>query len=138
VCSIGGIIMIGENWRIWSKTCLNAILSTTNLTWTDQGLNMGLHAARMATKLPEPWNGPIHLVYGISSRCKCSLLSYTHLKVQQTFGKHGKYIRTSPRPGVLALIEDGVKLYWIFFPTLKRSNKTMTDNTHSWTFTLLQ
>jgi len=92
---------------------------------------MGLHAARMVTKLPEPWHGPIHLVYGISNRCKWSLLSYTHLTVQQTFGKHGKYIRTSPRPGVSALIEDRVKLHRIFFPTLKRSNKTVTDNIHS-------
>jgi hypothetical protein len=32
------------------KTCPNATLSTTKLTWTDPGLNLGLRSERLATK----------------------------------------------------------------------------------------
>ena len=33
------IILTGENGTILSKTCSNAIFSTTHLTWTDRGSN---------------------------------------------------------------------------------------------------
>jgi hypothetical protein len=32
---------------MWRKTCLNVTLSTTNLTWTGLGLNLGLCDKRL-------------------------------------------------------------------------------------------
>jgi hypothetical protein len=38
-----------ETRRTLRKTCYNASLSTTNPTWTDPGVNLGLHGERQAT-----------------------------------------------------------------------------------------
>jgi hypothetical protein len=38
-----------ENRSTWGKTCPNAILSTTNPTWTDPGSNPVLRGDRSAT-----------------------------------------------------------------------------------------
>jgi hypothetical protein len=38
-----------ENWRTQSKTCPTATLSTINPTWTDPGMNLGLHGERPET-----------------------------------------------------------------------------------------
>jgi hypothetical protein len=47
--SRGGIILTGGNRITWRKTCPSATLSTTNLTWTDQGANPCLRGLRPAT-----------------------------------------------------------------------------------------
>jgi hypothetical protein len=41
--------LTGENRSTWRKTCPSATFSTTNPTWTDPGLNLGLHGDRSAT-----------------------------------------------------------------------------------------
>jgi hypothetical protein len=38
-----------DNQSTWTKPCTSTILSTTNPTWTDPGLNPGLNNERMAT-----------------------------------------------------------------------------------------
>jgi hypothetical protein len=43
----GMMILTGENQRTLRKTCPSAILSTTNPTWIDQGMNQGLHGERL-------------------------------------------------------------------------------------------
>jgi hypothetical protein len=42
-------ILTGENRRTQRKTCPNATLSTTNPTWIDPGVNLGLRGERPAT-----------------------------------------------------------------------------------------
>jgi hypothetical protein len=39
--SYGGMILTGENWRTWRKTCPNATLSTSP-KWIDPGANPGV------------------------------------------------------------------------------------------------
>jgi hypothetical protein len=41
--------LTAENRSTWGKTCPSATLSTTNPTWTDPGLNLGLRGERPAT-----------------------------------------------------------------------------------------
>ena len=48
-CSNAGMILKGENRSTGTKTCPNTTLSTTNLTWTDVGLNPGLRGERPGT-----------------------------------------------------------------------------------------
>jgi hypothetical protein len=48
--SHGGMILTGENERTLRKTCPNATLSTTNITWTDPFANPGLRDDWPATK----------------------------------------------------------------------------------------
>ena len=49
-CSNGGMILTDrENRSTGTKTCPNATLSTTNLTWTDVGSNPGLRGERPGT-----------------------------------------------------------------------------------------
>jgi len=38
-----GMILTQENRSTWRETCLNAAFSTTNTTWTGQGLKPDLH-----------------------------------------------------------------------------------------------
>jgi hypothetical protein len=47
--SNGGMILTGENQRTLRRTCSSATLSTTNPTWTDLGINLGLHGEWLAT-----------------------------------------------------------------------------------------
>jgi hypothetical protein len=47
--SNGGMILTRENQRTLRRTCPSATLSTTNPTWTDLGINLGLHDERLAT-----------------------------------------------------------------------------------------
>jgi hypothetical protein len=104
---------------MWRKTCPSAILSSTNLIWTDLGLNVGLHAARMVTKLPEPWHGPFHLVYGISNRCKRSLLSYTHLTLSNPI-----FLPTAYSPALICFWwERGWSITCNYPTVLKEKNK---------------
>jgi hypothetical protein len=52
VCGLREIRSIGkENTDALRKTCPNATLPTTNLTWTDPGLAPGLHDNRSTTDL---------------------------------------------------------------------------------------
>jgi hypothetical protein len=44
-----GMKLTGENLSSWGKTCPSAILCTTNPTWTDPGLNLGLCGESPAT-----------------------------------------------------------------------------------------
>jgi hypothetical protein len=46
--SYGGMIRRGKNLRTQRKTCPSATLSTTHLTWTDEGTNLGLCSERLA------------------------------------------------------------------------------------------
>jgi hypothetical protein len=45
----GGMILTEENRRARRKTCLSAILSTTNPTWIEPGANPGLRGELPAT-----------------------------------------------------------------------------------------
>jgi hypothetical protein len=54
-----GMILTGENRRNRRKTCPSATLSTTNLTWTDLGANLGLRGE--ATNRLSP-STPIHVL----------------------------------------------------------------------------
>jgi hypothetical protein len=49
VWSIRGMIWTRENLSTRRETCLSATLSTTNLTWTDLGSNMGFRGEGLAT-----------------------------------------------------------------------------------------
>jgi hypothetical protein len=49
--SHGGIILVGENRRIWRETYPSATSSTTNPTWNDPAANQGLRGERPATNL---------------------------------------------------------------------------------------
>ena len=40
-------MLTGKNWNTWRMTCPNSNLSTTNPTWTDLGLNLGLCGKRL-------------------------------------------------------------------------------------------
>jgi len=52
VRSTGGMIVTGVNRSTRRKTCPNAMLSTTNLTWTDLTSNSGLRDERWAMARP--------------------------------------------------------------------------------------
>jgi hypothetical protein len=43
------MILTGEKLRTRRKTCLTAILSTTNFTWMALDINPGLHGEKPAT-----------------------------------------------------------------------------------------
>jgi hypothetical protein len=47
--SHGGMILTREKQRTQRNTYVSTTFSTTNPTWTDQGLNIGLHGERPAT-----------------------------------------------------------------------------------------
>jgi hypothetical protein len=48
--STGGMMLTGETWSVQRKTCPNATLSTTNLTWNDLESKPILRGERPATK----------------------------------------------------------------------------------------
>ena len=48
VCSIGGMILIGENRSTQRKSSVSATLSNTNPTWTGLGSNTGLYVEMLA------------------------------------------------------------------------------------------
>jgi hypothetical protein len=53
-----GMILTGENWRTWRKTCPSATLFTTNPIWPDPGKNPGLQQLTTCA-MPQP----IHHAY---------------------------------------------------------------------------
>ena len=48
-----GMILIRQSWRTLRKTCLNAVMSTEDITQRDLGSKSGLRTDRSATKRPE-------------------------------------------------------------------------------------
>jgi hypothetical protein len=54
------MILTGENWRTWRKTCPSATLSTTNPTWIDTGMNPGLRTERTVTNHLSHGTAPSH------------------------------------------------------------------------------
>lgn len=56
VCSIGVKILTGEDWTIQRKVWPIATLSTTNLTWTDLGLNSGFCCEQLVAVRTVGWS----------------------------------------------------------------------------------
>jgi hypothetical protein len=75
--SHGGMILTGENWRTWRKTCPNATLSTTHLSWTDLGVNPGFHGGRPATN-----HLSYGMVYGSVSKPLIKIVSHSRNVIQ--------------------------------------------------------
>jgi hypothetical protein len=106
VWSIGGMILTGENWSTGRETHISVILSTTNPTWTELGLNPGCKFKRPATdrlshgtawqQFPHDRNKTSHITQHLYSlwpsgqRCKDmrSTLSpvFTSSKMKAMFG----------------------------------------------------
>jgi hypothetical protein len=74
--SYSGMILTGEDRKTRRKLCPSAALSTTNPTWTDLGMNPGIHCDRLATNcLSHGAASFIHLLFCMTETCCCETVA---------------------------------------------------------------
>jgi hypothetical protein len=97
ICSIGRIILIGENRSTGRKTSPCATLSTANPTWTDLVLNPGVRGERPATS---------GLSRGTAERCSVMLLIHWFAVIGSLMsGSHvGRQVWFSTEPEIRVLL----------------------------------
>ena len=64
------MILIRENRSPWRKSFRSATLYTKNTTWTDLGLNLGLHSQRLAINC---------LSHGMAFKAQITAKQYIHM-----------------------------------------------------------
>lgn len=57
----------------------------------------------------------------------CRIHFHLNIVSVRTLSKHGQNVRATPRPGVSAFIEDGIKFHWIHFPPWKETTNVSCE-----------
>jgi hypothetical protein len=102
-------VMVERQWQrkteeLWKKPCPNATFFTVNPTWTDQGVNLGLHGERPAT-------------YRLRLNTNITLLSTSVCLWPPLQTQRNKSTHLFPRAlrcgmeGTRAVTEQGLRLY---------------------------
>jgi hypothetical protein len=81
----GGIILTVEIRRTQRKACPNAILFSTNPTWTDLGSNPGLRGERPATNRLSHGHGPSYIVLRTEVGNYSTTVSKRGERIRETF-----------------------------------------------------